>query len=229
MVGSAGARAAALARPARPAGAPAARGGAGGRRGRRPRRGGQVAQRRPRRRAQGGGHPRRGPPRRRAGPCSGSASTSPCASTSCRPSCTPPPARWASRRATSSPPSSACSPPSSARWRSTTSALLQAYRARDALRGHEVAWSGGRGTAAGIDGAGRLVVELAGGGRTALSAGEVHLRALAARRGAYSLIEGREAAGGSRRVSSSSGVCALGVQSRVFRNSLWRCRGGGPS
>ena len=55
------------------------------------------------------------------------------------------------------------------------SALLQAYRDRDALRGHEVAWSGGRGTAAGVDGVGRLVVELAGGGRTALSAGEVHL------------------------------------------------------
>jgi BirA family transcriptional regulator, biotin operon repressor / biotin---[acetyl-CoA-carboxylase] ligase len=54
-------------------------------------------------------------------------------------------------------------------------ALLEAYRARDALRGHEVAWSGGSGTAAGIDGAGRLVVELADGGRTELSAGEVHL------------------------------------------------------
>jgi BirA family biotin operon repressor/biotin-[acetyl-CoA-carboxylase] ligase len=56
-----------------------------------------------------------------------------------------------------------------------TSALLEAYRARDALRGHEVSWSGGRGKAAGIDGAGRLVVELGDGGRTALSAGEVHL------------------------------------------------------
>ena len=56
-----------------------------------------------------------------------------------------------------------------------TSALLEAYRTRDALRGHEVSWSGGRGTAAGIDGAGRLVVELGDGGRTALSAGEVHL------------------------------------------------------
>jgi BirA family biotin operon repressor/biotin-[acetyl-CoA-carboxylase] ligase len=56
-----------------------------------------------------------------------------------------------------------------------TSALLEAYRARDALRGHEVAWSGGRGTAAGIDEAGRLVVQLGDGGRTALSAGEVHL------------------------------------------------------
>jgi BirA family transcriptional regulator, biotin operon repressor / biotin---[acetyl-CoA-carboxylase] ligase len=56
-----------------------------------------------------------------------------------------------------------------------SSALLEAYRARDALRGHEVEWSGGRGTAAGIDGEGRLVVQLAGGGRTALGAGEVHL------------------------------------------------------
>ena len=54
-------------------------------------------------------------------------------------------------------------------------ALLEAYRGRDALRGQEVAWAGGRGTAGGVDGAGRLVVELADGGRTALSAGEVHL------------------------------------------------------
>jgi BirA family biotin operon repressor/biotin-[acetyl-CoA-carboxylase] ligase len=54
-------------------------------------------------------------------------------------------------------------------------ALLDAYRARDALRGHEIAWTSGSGRAAGIDGEGRLVVELAGGGRTALSAGEVHL------------------------------------------------------
>jgi BirA family biotin operon repressor/biotin-[acetyl-CoA-carboxylase] ligase len=54
-------------------------------------------------------------------------------------------------------------------------ALLDAYRARDALRGREVSWSTGRGRAAGIDGAGRLIVELAEGGRTALSAGEVHL------------------------------------------------------
>lgn len=56
-----------------------------------------------------------------------------------------------------------------------TTALLEAYRARDALCGRGVTWSGGRGTAAGVDGAGRLVVELADGGRTALSAGEVHL------------------------------------------------------
>jgi BirA family biotin operon repressor/biotin-[acetyl-CoA-carboxylase] ligase len=53
--------------------------------------------------------------------------------------------------------------------------LLDAWRARDALAGREISWSGGRGTAAGIDGEGRLVVEFPGGGRTALDAGEVHL------------------------------------------------------
>jgi BirA family biotin operon repressor/biotin-[acetyl-CoA-carboxylase] ligase len=53
--------------------------------------------------------------------------------------------------------------------------VLDAWRARDALTGREISWSGGRGTAAGIDGEGRLVVELADGGRTALDAGEVHL------------------------------------------------------
>jgi BirA family biotin operon repressor/biotin-[acetyl-CoA-carboxylase] ligase len=56
-------------------------------------------------------------------------------------------------------------------------ALLDAFRARDALRGHEIAWADGRGRAAGIDGEGRLVVELPGGGRTALGSGEVHLLA----------------------------------------------------
>lgn len=55
------------------------------------------------------------------------------------------------------------------------STLLDAWRARDALRGREVSWAGGSGTAAGVDGEGRLVVELPGGGRTALDAGEVHL------------------------------------------------------
>jgi BirA family biotin operon repressor/biotin-[acetyl-CoA-carboxylase] ligase len=54
--------------------------------------------------------------------------------------------------------------------------VLEAYRARDALRGREVSWATGRGRAAGIDGEGRLVVELPEGGRTALSAGEVHLQ-----------------------------------------------------
>jgi BirA family biotin operon repressor/biotin-[acetyl-CoA-carboxylase] ligase len=54
--------------------------------------------------------------------------------------------------------------------------LLDAYRARDALRGREVRWAAGHGRAAGIDGTGSLVVELPEGGRTALSAGEVHLQ-----------------------------------------------------
>ena len=53
--------------------------------------------------------------------------------------------------------------------------VLAAWRERDALLGREVAWASGHGRAAGIDGDGRLVVELAGGGRTALDAGEVHL------------------------------------------------------
>lgn len=54
-------------------------------------------------------------------------------------------------------------------------ALLDAYRERDALMGRDVRWARGSGRAAGIDGAGRLVVELPDGGRTALDAGEVHL------------------------------------------------------
>lgn len=53
--------------------------------------------------------------------------------------------------------------------------LLDAWRARDALRGRRISWSRGEGTAAGLDGEGRLVVDLDGGGHVALDAGEVHL------------------------------------------------------
>lgn len=53
--------------------------------------------------------------------------------------------------------------------------LLDAFAARDALSGRAVSWGGGSGTAAGVDGEGRLVVVLPGGGRRALDAGEVHL------------------------------------------------------
>lgn len=56
-----------------------------------------------------------------------------------------------------------------------STALLDAWRERDALAGREVSWTGGAGVARGIDGAGRLVVDLPGGGHTALDAGEVHL------------------------------------------------------
>jgi BirA family biotin operon repressor/biotin-[acetyl-CoA-carboxylase] ligase len=59
-------------------------------------------------------------------------------------------------------------------------ALLDAWRARDALLGSEISWAGGAGAARGIDGEGRLVVELPGGGRTTLNAGEVHLGRLPA-------------------------------------------------
>jgi BirA family transcriptional regulator, biotin operon repressor / biotin---[acetyl-CoA-carboxylase] ligase len=54
--------------------------------------------------------------------------------------------------------------------------ILDAWRARDALRGRDVAWAKGRGRAEGIDGDGRLVVRLPDGSHTALDAGEVHLR-----------------------------------------------------
>jgi BirA family biotin operon repressor/biotin-[acetyl-CoA-carboxylase] ligase len=54
-------------------------------------------------------------------------------------------------------------------------ATLEAWRARDALRGRVVTWTAGSGRAEGIDGEGRLVVALAAGGHTTLQAGEVHL------------------------------------------------------
>ena len=57
----------------------------------------------------------------------------------------------------------------------TATDLLGAWRARDALRGRRVSWSGGEGIGAGLDGEGRLVVDLDGGGQVALDAGEVHL------------------------------------------------------
>jgi BirA family transcriptional regulator, biotin operon repressor / biotin---[acetyl-CoA-carboxylase] ligase len=64
-----------------------------------------------------------------------------------------------------------------------TDTMLEAWRARDVLRGREIAWwaqgpdgrvSGGH--AEGIDGEGRLVVALQDGGHTSLDAGEVHLQ-----------------------------------------------------
>jgi len=54
--------------------------------------------------------------------------------------------------------------------------LLEAWRERDALLGREVDTGEVAGVAAGVDGAGRLVIELAEGGQTAVEAGEVHLR-----------------------------------------------------
>jgi BirA family biotin operon repressor/biotin-[acetyl-CoA-carboxylase] ligase len=61
---------------------------------------------------------------------------------------------------------------------SPAQAILEAWRRRDALRGRTVAWAAGRGRAEGVDGAGRLIVALAGGGRTTLDAGEVHLEGI---------------------------------------------------
>jgi BirA family biotin operon repressor/biotin-[acetyl-CoA-carboxylase] ligase len=53
--------------------------------------------------------------------------------------------------------------------------VVAALRARDALLDHRVAWNGGEGVGAGIDGAGRLLVRSADGTESALDAGEVHL------------------------------------------------------
>lgn len=53
-------------------------------------------------------------------------------------------------------------------------AVLDGFRASDALRDQPVRWAGGDGRAAGIDDAGRLVVVTAGG-PVSLDAGEVHL------------------------------------------------------
>jgi BirA family biotin operon repressor/biotin-[acetyl-CoA-carboxylase] ligase len=62
------------------------------------------------------------------------------------------------------------------RWTSAgDSDVLDAVRARDALLGQTVTWSGGEGVGAGIDDAGRLLVDRPDGTRTALDAGEVHL------------------------------------------------------
>jgi BirA family biotin operon repressor/biotin-[acetyl-CoA-carboxylase] ligase len=62
------------------------------------------------------------------------------------------------------------------RWLgSDEAAVLGAWRARDTLLGRDVRWASGSGRAAGVDDDGRLLVDLADGGRTALDAGEVHL------------------------------------------------------
>ncbi len=62
-------------------------------------------------------------------------------------------------------------------------ATLTAWRALDGLRGLEIEWGAHgqqgelqRGRAEGVDGTGRLIVALPGGGHTTLAAGEVHLR-----------------------------------------------------
>jgi BirA family biotin operon repressor/biotin-[acetyl-CoA-carboxylase] ligase len=54
--------------------------------------------------------------------------------------------------------------------------VLAAWRGRDALRGREISWDGGSGTADGIDDSGDLLVAVAGGDRVVLGAGEVRAR-----------------------------------------------------
>jgi BirA family biotin operon repressor/biotin-[acetyl-CoA-carboxylase] ligase len=61
------------------------------------------------------------------------------------------------------------------RWiAASPEAVLEAFRASDALLDRPVRWAGGEGRGAGVDGDGRLVVVTAQG-TVALDAGEVHL------------------------------------------------------
>jgi BirA family biotin operon repressor/biotin-[acetyl-CoA-carboxylase] ligase len=65
--------------------------------------------------------------------------------------------------------------PALERWLAASpEAVLDAWRARDAIRGERVRWASGNGTAAGIDDSGALVVETEDGAIT-LEAGEIHL------------------------------------------------------
>ena len=52
--------------------------------------------------------------------------------------------------------------------------ILEAWRARDALRGSQISWADGEGTAAGVDDTGALLVDTPTG-PVQLQAGEVHL------------------------------------------------------
>ncbi len=62
------------------------------------------------------------------------------------------------------------------RWTNAEgAAILEGFRARDALAGRRISWDGGAGTAAGIDDSGHLLVDSDEGERRALGAGEVHL------------------------------------------------------
>lgn len=54
-------------------------------------------------------------------------------------------------------------------------AILEQFRARDALNGNGISWEGGSGVASGVDDRGRLLVRT-DSGQVALDAGEVHLR-----------------------------------------------------
>lgn len=62
-----------------------------------------------------------------------------------------------------------------ARLAQATAPLLDDYRARDALAGRTIRWSGGEGDARGVDGSGRLIVHTPTGERVTLESGEVHL------------------------------------------------------
>lgn len=62
-----------------------------------------------------------------------------------------------------------------ARLEAPVEQTLTEFARRDALKGRQVRWAEGEGTAAGIDRQGNLLVESSAGCLTALNAGEVHL------------------------------------------------------
>jgi BirA family biotin operon repressor/biotin-[acetyl-CoA-carboxylase] ligase len=54
-------------------------------------------------------------------------------------------------------------------------AVLNEWRQRDVLKGHEVSWDGGSGIADGVDERGYLLVVTGDGDRVAVGAGEIHI------------------------------------------------------
>jgi BirA family biotin operon repressor/biotin-[acetyl-CoA-carboxylase] ligase len=58
---------------------------------------------------------------------------------------------------------------------SSSEQTIEAWRARDALRGRRIAWAAGSGIAGGIDASGNLIVACDDGTTETLAAGEVHL------------------------------------------------------
>jgi BirA family biotin operon repressor/biotin-[acetyl-CoA-carboxylase] ligase len=58
---------------------------------------------------------------------------------------------------------------------SSSEQTIEAWRARDALRGRRISWAAGSGIAEGIDASGNLIVACDDGTTETLAAGEVHL------------------------------------------------------
>jgi BirA family biotin operon repressor/biotin-[acetyl-CoA-carboxylase] ligase len=134
----------------------------------------QVAQRRPARRAQGRGHPRRGPPAGGLGGARHRPQRRPCGRTDL-----PEELRDRATGLEREPDEvetvlADLLAALDRRLPSPRGDARRLARARRAAR-REITWTGGTGVAAGVDERGRLLVDVAGGERLALDAGEVHL------------------------------------------------------